>query len=235
MLVLEESESLRLITQHDHARLAHELLALWTADGFPQHHLRDDLLLATAEHDCGWQGPDAAPMLDLGKKLPFDFKTYPADERQYLWRETIHRLSETNLRAVLLVIRHAERIHQERLSEPGWQGFLAELAETRQSLEASNAISSAELDGAYEYLWMADIVSLGACGALGTTILDWSGYEFSISPAHIKVRPFPYAGPLTLRVACRLLPECRYSSAADFASDLASARWQFMPIRVEAE
>ena len=232
MLVLQEPDALRLITQNDHARLAHDILALWTGDGLPAHPLRDRLLLATAEHDNGWREADAAPLTKPASSWPYDFRSYPEDERQRLWRRGINRFADTDLPTALLITRHAERIHRDLSSSPGWRQFFSFLSEKLRVLEESCMISPADLDVLYEYLWLVDTVSLGACGVLGTSTVTRRGYEFSVDRGHVSAHPFPFAGPLTLRVAYRLLPTRRYSGSADFAGELARAHWQSMPINI---
>jgi len=233
MLVLQEPGALRFITQNDHARLAHDILALWTGDGLPGHPLRDRLLFATAEHDNGWREADAAPLTDPTSGRPHDFLSYPEDERQRLWQRGISRFADTDSLTALLIARHAQRIHRDQSSSPSWQHFFSLLSEKLRALEEACEIAPADLDALYEYLWLADTVSLAACGVLGATPLTRGDYEFSISPGHVSAHPFPFAGPLTLRVAYRLLPTRRYSGSADLVGDLASAHWQSMSISIE--
>jgi hypothetical protein len=233
MLVLETPQGLRLVTQHDHARLAHDLLSLWTADGLPELEYRPELLLATAQHDSGWQGADAAPLLNNVDGRPFDFRNYPDTERRSIWRETTNRFVDTNPSVALLLHRHAERIHEARRSDPDWHEFFASLSNRRSQLEESHNISTARLDLASEYLWLADLISLGACGVFGSRTLEWQGYALSLAPLRVTIDPFPYAGALELRVACRHLPRSRYSTAAELAADVLAARWEFIPVRIE--
>jgi hypothetical protein len=233
MLVLEGGDSLRLITQNDHARLAHDILALWIGEGLPNHPLRDRLLFATAEHDNGWREADAAPLTDATSGWPCDFRSYPDDERQRLWRRGINRFSDTDSLSAYLIARHAERIHRELSSSPRWQEFFSFLLEKLNALEESCPHSPVDLDLLYDYLWLADNVSLGACGALGAHTLTRRGYEFSLSSGQVFVHPFPFSGPLTLRVACRFLPARRYAGSADLGGELASAHWQTTDIHVE--
>jgi hypothetical protein len=233
MLVLENADALCLITQNDHARLAHDILALWTGDGLPENPLREELLLATAEHDNGWREVDAAPLTDPASGWPSEFRSYPESERQRLWRRAVNRFAQTDPLTASLIARHARRIHRDLSSSPDWQQFYSFLSEKLAAFEELCEISPADLDALYEYLWLADTLSLGACGALGACTMKYKGYELAVSPGHVSVHPFPFAGPLTLRVACRLLPTRRYSGSADLVGELASAHWQSMPIGIE--
>ena len=232
MLVLRQRNAIQVITQNDHARLAHDFLSLWTADGLPEHPLRDHLLLATAEHDNGWREADAAPLTDLDTGWPSDFRSYPETDRRRLWQRGVDRFAETDPLVALLILRHAQRIHRELYSSPAWREFFSTVTARQRSLEETCNTPSAVLDGLYEFMWLADTISLGACGALGVTDLDWRGYEFSVSPGQVSVHPFPFAGRSTLRVAYRSLPVRSYSGTTDLGGALANAQWQFRRVRI---
>ncbi|HEX2162583.1 MAG TPA: DUF3891 family protein, partial [Thermoanaerobaculia bacterium] len=73
MIVYDEGEAWRVVTQPDHARFAGELVALWRAHGVPEHPRRDDLLFAVREHDNGWREEDAAPSWNAAAGRPHDF------------------------------------------------------------------------------------------------------------------------------------------------------------------
>ena len=233
MLVLEEPDSLRLVTQHDHAKLARDILALWTGDGLPEDPLREDLLLATGNHDAGWRGADAAPILDQSRGWPFDFRSYPEAERQLLWTEAVAELELSRPDPALLILRHAERIHRDRSARATWQPFFDFLAQKRLEIEALCESSSQRLDEMYEFLWLADTCSLGACGVLAPQRIEWRQYEVSLFVDELRLDPFPFAGPLTLRLAHRTIPKRRYESATGLASSLAQTRWRFRSIRIE--
>ena len=64
---------LLVVSQNDHAHFAAELLALWRADGLPDHPRRRRLLFAAREHDNGWRETDSAPFCDREKGRPHDF------------------------------------------------------------------------------------------------------------------------------------------------------------------
>jgi hypothetical protein len=233
VIVLEEAASLCLVTQHDHARLAHDILALWTADGLPTHPLREDLLLAVAEHDNGWREVDSAPLLRVDTGWPCDFRDYPAAERQRVWRLAVDRLASREPHVAYLVLLHAYRLHQSRLTSPEWQAFFGLLQEYRHALEPRLQADVRSLQTAYEYLWLADTLSLGACGVWGRRELTWGDHEISVGHGQIEISPFPFAGSFTLRIQHRLVPKRPYTGDGDLGAELAAARWLSFPVSVE--
>ena len=166
MLVLEDSTSLRLVTQCDHARLASEILSLWRRDGIPSAPWRTTLLEATREHDNGWQGADAAPAVCSDTGWPCGFREISAAERQRIWRVGVSRFGSSEPAVAYLILRHATRLHQDRLERPEWTDFARFLEEKRADLVEACGPEAEALDPAYEFLWLADTLSLGACGSL---------------------------------------------------------------------
>ena len=235
MLVLEQAARLCLVTQSDHARLARDIIALWTGDDLPSRPWREELLLAVAEHDNGWREVDSAPLPSADTGWPCDFRHYPEAEKRRIWQLGIDRFADQNPPVALLLLLHAIRLSQPQQASPAWRTFIDSLQERRLALESLADIDPTALESTCEFLWLADTLSLGVCGIWGQRRLTWRDYEIVVSPGRLRIDPLPFAGPFKLRVPCRYLPRLRYSGETELGTELGAAHWQFLPVSVEAE
>lgn len=232
MLVLEEDKTLLLTTQADHARLAHDVLSLWIADGLPSNPRRAEILAAAANHDNGWWELDAAPLLEPSRRWPCDFRQLPSDERRRLWRASVER-SGARPWSALLIVHHARSLLAGNRSDPAWRDFFLWLDERGIEIEECCAHDLRELEADYSFLSLSDQLSLGAIGAWGSRRLSWRHYDIAVTLGRLVFRPFPFAGSLQLRVAYRRISKRDYSGEADLGAELAAAGWQYLSVRVE--
>lgn len=238
MIVARDHGSLHFVTQPDHARFAAELLALWRADGLPEHPRRAELLFAVREHDNGWREADAAPRWNAGLGRPHDFLTMPREERIEIWQRGTARFAGEHPYATLLVTHHAVRLHQDRPREEGWGDFLDYLAELQRGLLEELGISAEDLAADYRWLDLADLISLAVCNRRSEPFERHGvrGLVRSGGPAGVDLElaldPFPLAGATTFRIPCRSLPERPYAGDADLAVELALVRWGALAVRV---
>ncbi|MDH3253767.1 MAG: DUF3891 family protein [Acidobacteriota bacterium] len=232
MLVLEEDATLLLITQVDHAHLARDLLSLWIADGLPMNPRRDEILTAAAEHDNGWRELDAAPPLEPSRSWPYDFRQLPPTDRRRVWKASVKR-SGVSRWSALLIQHHARSLLAEHRSDPAWKDLFVWLDERRAENEEHCSHLLPELEADYSFLSLSDTLSLGACGAWGSRRLPWQDYDIAVTLGRLVFQPFPFAGSLQLRVAYRRISKRDYRGGADLGAELASAHWQYLPVRVE--
>jgi hypothetical protein len=242
VIVVPEEGRLRIITQHDHAHLAAQILSLWRADGLPDHPRRADLLLAVREHDNGWREADSAPRADPETGRPLDFRTVPREVRIELWRRGTARLAADRPWPALLITHHALALHRELRSEEPWEEELfAPLDELYEELleRAGSSPGRAREEAAadYRFLGLADALSLAACAGW-TEPGEQGGYRWRYRPGgrevagELAVEPFPLAGATTFRVPCRSIPDRPFRGDADLGGELAAARWTETRIRV---
>lgn len=229
MIVIRQRESLRLVTQPDHARLAADVLALWRTDGIAGHPRREELLAAVREHDNGWREPDAAPPLDASGR-PVDFRDAPEAMRRELWTRAVDRFAAERPYVALLTAEHALALHRDRRGREDWQEVLAALDARRAELLQRTGLGAQELAADYRWLRLADTVSLALCGALEN--VEPGPWHATRVAGGLALTPFPLAGATTFRVPCRSIPDRRYRGEADLAADLATARWEEMSVRL---
>ena len=227
MIVTSTESGLELVTQPDHARLAAQVLALWRADGVPDHPRRDALLLAVREHDNGWQETDAAPRLDAGGR-PLDFRDLPDPERFILWSRALDRLAATPY-AAALVAQHSLLIHRDRPAE-SWRAFRLEMRQRRESAQEEAGLERDDLEADYRYLDLCDTISLVSCGAFDET--SCRDHSIRCRDGAVEIDPFPLAGATTFEIPVRIIAERPYRDGPDLIAELAAARWTRRPIRL---
>jgi hypothetical protein len=232
MLVIDQGETLRLITQNDHARLARQVIALWRKGGLLEHPQRREILFAVGEHDNGWREADAVPLVDRSNGRPHDFRSYPDDDRIAIWCRGVDRHAATRPIAALLIAHHAEALHSDRRGRTLWKPFFDHLENLRSDLFDRCQRDPRSLDRDYEFLAFADSLSLGACGVWSERTLSWRGYTARFQPGGISIDPFPLAGPTTLSVPSRTLPNRRFAGEADLGEELAASRWEPLVVRI---
>ncbi|MFQ5528666.1 MAG: DUF3891 family protein [Thermoanaerobaculia bacterium] len=236
MIVSDDGSAFVLITQADHALLAHGLLELWRLDGLPRHPRRRELLFAVREHDNGWQRADAAPSVMPATGSPTSFDRIPSTLRLAIWRRGVGRHLNDHPYASRLIARHAREMNRDALGDAEWAGFDEELAELEAGLDEAGTVTEAELEADYAWLRLADVLSLGGCGAFAgpnPATGEQNRYRFVLEAGRIGLDPFPLAGATTLEVPCRRLPKRRFAGTSDLTCELVSALWERRPVRIE--
>ncbi|MDA1000000.1 MAG: DUF3891 family protein [bacterium] len=120
MIVRPMSGKTRLITQHDHARVAGTLARRWVLDELiesPAMEFREEFYFAVDNHDVGWCKPDAKVQLDLRTGCPLSFFGVMVEEMVGIWTEGIRFCALRSSLAGYLV-----SAHFSSLAESGLQG-----------------------------------------------------------------------------------------------------------------
>jgi hypothetical protein len=200
-----------------------------------RHPHRQELLLAAREHDNGWREADAAPRVDPISGRPLDFRDLTSADRIEIWRRGVRRFGKERPLVALLILHHARQIHNDDWQRADWMEFGDEIEELRLDLEDASGIETSTVAAAHRFLELADLLSLGACGALGAGVSRHlsGGYRFEAELGRIALDPFPLAGATSLDVAYRSLPGQARDGAAGLAVELAEARWRRLPVHVE--
>lgn len=239
MIVARDGEALRVVTQHDHARLAEEILALWRADALPGHPRRAEILFAVREHDNGWREADSAPRADPETGRPRDFSSMPRDVRFEIWLRGAARHARERPWTALLIAHHALALHRDRRGDETWDESFFEPLDERYAelMDRLEEGTEAAVEADYRYLDVADALSLVACGR-------WDGpgrlrgYRWSRRDGGpgvddtLELDPFPLAGATTFQVACRRIPDRSYRGDADLGAELAGVRWSRFRVRL---
>ena len=126
MIVVDLGDSLRCVTQGDHAHFAADLLSLCRFPDLERHRRRGSLLEAVRQHDNGWREFDAAPWLDPQTGAPYAFERLPEAQRREIWTRATRRYLADDPTVALLITQHALALHQDRSGDEAWDNWLAE-------------------------------------------------------------------------------------------------------------
>lgn len=252
MIVTDHGDHWRLVTQPDHARFSAELLHLWRGPELAAHPRRGEILFAVREHDNGWREADAAPRWNPapeggGPGRPHDFLSVGGELRLEIWRRGTRRFAEDHPYATALIVLHALTFG----GGGAWDDFAAELEERRDELLEVAGVGLDEARTDYRWLHWADTASLAACAgwteaferrvpgpdrapgaAVPETALRPVRGRFDPATRELLLDPLPLAGATRIRIPCRRLGKGDFAGDADFATALATARWEELEVRV---
>ncbi len=214
MIVHDEGETYRLVSQEDHARLAADIVALYREELWHDLARRDDVLFAVREHDNGWREIDRAPALDEATRGPCDFVRAPPETRTGIWRRGTRRHFAERPYSSLLITRHALALSAAFRGVPAWAEMFDELDAQQRALVATTDPSPPGLRADQALLTAADVMSIAVCkrwpGAFSCGALTGS-----VRDEELRLCPFPLREPATVTVAFRRIDRRAYDSAAE--------------------
>lgn len=209
MIVRDAHDSVHLITQPDHARLAREIMARCVA--LDAHPRRAAVLRAIGEHDNGWAEVDSAPSVDPATGAVVDFVHLPVGERQAVWPRGIARLAPDSW-AAALVAHHAITVYDRFRPDPEWTGFFAGLESSRAAMLGASGGSFEELEADYGFLRLGDLISLAFCAGWSDeqSFREW---RVRLSGTTVVVTPDPFGGgEIPIEISARELAVGRFRS-----------------------
>ena len=228
MIAARGDSGLTVITQHDHAAMAADLLALWREGGIAAHRQREVILWATREHDNGWQESDAAPLVGHGGNL-LGYRSVPASLRREIWLRGCQRYTDNEPLGSWMIIEHGRQLHQSQRDEPAWADFFDAL-DSLQAEIGERCPEVDEINGDYDYLRRVDTLSLALCERVRSAELESGFFLQRVDDVDevltYSLKPFPFAGSTRFRVAARNLSQEKWETSSRLLSDLVRARWQ---------
>jgi hypothetical protein len=222
MIIQADGDFFLFITQPDHARLAADAIAHWTADGFAHHPRRAVILLATCEHDNGWIEEDAETHVD-GDGTPLDFVAVPAAVRQRIWPRAVNRMARRDPYAAALIAHHAIAVYSASRNDEGWQAFFDGLSELRDRFLAASGLNRETLDADYRFVNAADRLSLAFCTRWARPLESY-GRQIILKGQMVEITPDPFDGArIPLTVTARRLRRQRYRTSGELREALKDA------------
>ena len=223
MIIVRRDGECLFITQRDHAALAGEIMHGWRDPALERNPRRDDILLATREHDNGWMEEDRDTHV-APDGAPLDFVTVPHEVKQRIWPRAVARVGGRRPYAAALIAQHAITVHGPYRKDPAWDAFFAVMDGTRAAWLARLPSPPPRVEDDYPFVRIGDLLSLVFCNAwLDPHDLPGGGRTI-LREATLEVSPDPFAGArIALRVRAKRLRDVRYASAAAFRAALAAA------------
>jgi len=185
IIVHRADNTLRLVTQPDHAAGAGQLAAQWQRPAAWDAALWRRFVEAVRCHDDGWAAWEQAPPLDEAG-WPYSFKNLPTPQHAQIWRNGIKQQAAADPYRGLILALHARWLYT-RLARDETQEETAAVHEfvawlnqridalasqlTAQGGAAREAVQPTSLDQARRLIGFFDMVSLVLLGALPAN--DW--------------------------------------------------------------
>jgi hypothetical protein len=220
MILRPAGADVHLITQPDHAHLAAKIIEhVVTLDARPR---RDAILLAVAEHDNGWTEEDAAPIVNPATGRVADFVNVPLAVRHRVWPRAIRRLEQRPWTAAL-VAQHALVVYDRFRWEPEWTPFFDGMESARDSLLRASGLPFDELVADYEFVRLADLISLVFCMAI-TQAQQFGHWTVQFGGDHVVVTPDPFGNAtIPIEIGARVLRDQPFRSDDDLRADMIAA------------
>lgn len=89
MIIRETEETFVMATQDDHGRFAGDIARGFRKELFIDESVRDEVLLAIAEHDRAWLPMDDTPIWNDGTGKPFTFIDYPLQPKLLMYAKGV--------------------------------------------------------------------------------------------------------------------------------------------------
>ncbi|HEY9462387.1 MAG TPA: DUF3891 family protein [Vicinamibacterales bacterium] len=212
MIVRQTPDAFQLITQPDHAALAGAIMQHSAA--LADHPRRASIFLAVAEHDNGWNEPDAAPSINPASGVPFDFISAPSAVRQGVWPRGVARLANDPW-AAALVAQHAIVIFNRYRGDPAWAQFFTEMESLRREMVQASELPLPELLADYWFLGLGDLISLTFCNGW-TDVQEFDPWSVRLSSSQVLVSPDPFDGStIPIAIEAQEIPKRRYRDEAE--------------------
>ncbi len=224
MIVRAFENDLLLITQPDHAALAAQIIAFWRRDGFPGSPQRESVLLATRDHDNGWEAEDRTPTIEPATGKILDFVEISPEVKRRVWPHSIDRL-EHDPYAGALVAEHAITVYERYRPEPSWREWFAQIeAAGASALARAAPLARDDVRRDYPFVRLGDLASLTFCNR-------WIGhqrfgdYQMRLeADTQLVIDPDPFDGAaVAMMIAGRRLPARPFTSADEASAAYAAA------------
>ena len=223
MIIAENSECYRMISQNDHGDLAGQFAAHWGNEQFANLEPYQSMVLAAETHDNGWWDWDIYPSIDE-QGAPIPFTRTPREFRSSFYAKGIDNVAARDPYAGLVVSMHGVGLPQKRYGtmptmvdrdDPYSQNFIAEREPThktmieklRQTEQYAGVTSGERIWHNYLLMQVFDRLSLFFCSNFDITAVAAAGahtregkpyYGATIQPTPSK--PGDEQGQIQLRV-----------------------------------
>ena len=175
MIVSSFEQSIRLTTQHDHARVAGTIARSWKGNEIIPEV--DDLLkrstfFAIDNHDIGWYALDLNPILDRKIQIPSSFFSTTSEDAVELWNNSIEICQRFSVFSGFLVSNHFYMLAKVGMDNAPASQYktlnnfvIQEEKRQRELKKGMKEFENLHAESIGELLRFSDTLSLFLCGA----------------------------------------------------------------------
>lgn len=109
MIVRETNKAFIMIEQHEHARVAANIMTDLKPHLLKRDNFWNSVIYAIEQHDCGWKPFDKEPFWNDKKHAPYTFIDFPLLPKLTLYKQGIDKVEQVNPYAALLCSEHYAR------------------------------------------------------------------------------------------------------------------------------
>jgi hypothetical protein len=220
MIVRTGTDSVQLIGQPDHARLARRIME--RAVSLAAHPRRETILYAIEHHDDGWAEFDAAPTVDPATGDVVDFVHVPAGVRQAVLPRSA-ALVRDDPWAAALIVQHALTVYERFRADAAWHSYFAEMTSARTSLLDDSHLHLDDLVTEYAFLRLADLISLAFCTGWSEES-RFGAWSVRSDGSRVIVEPDIFGGAeIPFEVSAKEIRRRHFGSDAELRAALAAA------------
>ena len=235
MIVSSFEKSIRLTTQHDHARVAGTIARNWKGNNIiPEisQLLKDSTFFAVDNHDVGWYDLDLNPILDRKIQMPFSFFSTTPEDVVGLWKDSIEICERFSAFSGYLVSMHFYRLAKVGMDDAPESQFKTlsnfvyqEESRQRELKKRMREVENIHKDSLTELLRFSDTLSLLLCRA--PEITPKADVITSLLKSSIKVKinknsekmemsPWPFViDSLSISIPSLTIPKMKFESDDD--------------------
>jgi len=218
-----------LITQKDHSVLSGEIMKYWGNDKFNTPEPYDEVLLAVAEHDSGWEEWEKQPKINPENKYPKNFLEMNYTDQVAIWTRSFDKYKIEHPYTSALIALHFDKFNTI-IAKKNPQALILKNDIKRlvtKNLSLDNQTLSADIINNLKFLQIGDIISLALCHGWRSSQLDEIPYRLnggktsmlleSIDGFNYKIFPYPFSSkPVKASVNGRILNKKTFRNNYEF-------------------
>lgn len=170
-----------LFNQHDHARLAADIMILWGNSGYEKFSPYEEVLFAIEQHDNGWIEWDALPRVNPGNNYPMNFMEMDLPDQHEIWSKSFSRYSGEHPYASALIALHFRKFNCKSVARDPQNGIALDMKKSMDQficdtlgLDYFESVDDLppEVQTNLRFLQIGDIISLTLCHGWKSMKLD---------------------------------------------------------------
>lgn len=235
MIVSSFEKSIRLTTQHDHARVAGTIARSWKGNHIiPKVNklLKEATFFAIDNHDVGWYDLDLNPVLDRKNQIPVSFFSATPEDVVELWKSSIETCESFSLFSGYLVSMHFHRLAKSGMDDAPESQYkilnnfvFQEEIRQREFEKRMGEVEHLHKESLIELLRFSDTLSLLICRApeitpkpdIITSFLNSSiQVKINDNSEKIEISPWPFINDsILIRIPSLTIPKMKFDSHDD--------------------